>query len=187
MSAPSKAAKPGTDAENRRGFLKRACAGIIGAVLGIVPIGAGLNFWLNPLRRKAVDSGRVRVTALEALPDDGIPRKFQVVASKVDAWNKFTDIPVGAVYLRRLKEGRVEAFNAVCPHAGCFVNFKPERGVYSCPCHESTFNVTGQIENPASPSPRGLDSLEVEVREGKEVWVKFQNFQAGTAKKVPIG
>jgi hypothetical protein len=31
-----------------------------------------------------------------------------------------------------------------------------------------------------------MDQLEVEVRGGKEVWVKFQNFRAGVAKKIPV-
>jgi len=171
---------------DRRGFLKRACAGFIGALLGLVPLGAGLNFLLDPLRRKGGSNSPVRVTSLEALPDDGVPRRFEVVATKVDAWNKFTDLPVGAVYLRRLKEGRIEAFSATCPHAGCSVGFDASKGVYSCPCHQSTFTIAGQIENRSSPAPRGLDSLEVELRAGKEVWVKFQNFQAGRPEKVPV-
>jgi hypothetical protein len=33
---------------------------------------------------------------------------------------------------------------------------------------------------------RGMDALEVEIRNTKEVWVKFQDFQAGHAEKVPI-
>ena len=33
---------------------------------------------------------------------------------------------------------------------------------------------------------RVVDSLDVELRHGKEVWVKFQNFQAGRADKVPV-
>jgi hypothetical protein len=30
-----------------------------------------------------------------------------------------------------------------------------------------------------------LDALDVELR-GDEVWVKFQNFQAGHAEKIPV-
>jgi menaquinol-cytochrome c reductase iron-sulfur subunit len=172
--------------EDRRGFIKRACAGIIGAVLGLVPIGAGLNFLFDPLRRKSSPAGTVRVATLDALPDDGLPRRFQVVATKVDAWNKFTDIPVGAIYLRRVKDGPIEAFNASCPHAGCSVNFEPDGKVYSCPCHKSTFNISGAILDKSSPASRGLDSLEVELRGGKEIWVRFQNFQAGRPEKVPV-
>jgi len=142
--------------------------------------------FFDPLRRKSAGNGKVRVTSLEALPDDGVPRKFPVLASRIDAWNKYHEVPIGAVYLRRTSEGKVQAFNVVCPHAGCFVDFLPERGSFLCPCHNSTFAVTGRIDNPTSPAPRGLDSLETEVRDGKEVWVQFQNFQPGRPEKIPV-
>jgi Rieske Fe-S protein len=115
-----------------------------------------------------------------------MPHKFPVLATRVDAWNKFTQVPIGAVYLRRTAEGQVSALNVVCPHAGCFVDFLPERSLFLCPCHNSTFTVAGRIGDRASPAPRGLDALEVELRNEKEVWVKFQNFQAGRAEKIPV-
>lgn len=170
----------------RREFLKKMLATLIGVVLGLVPVGAGLAVLFDPLRRKSVGSDAIRVTTLDALPDDGVPRKFPVLATRVDAWNKFSETPIGAVYLRRTSDGKLQAFNVVCPHAGCFVDFLPDRGRYLCPCHNSTFTVTGKIDDPASPAPRGLDALELEVRNQKEVWVKFQNFQAGRAEKVPV-
>jgi menaquinol-cytochrome c reductase iron-sulfur subunit len=171
---------------DRRGFFKQVVAGIISVVLGLIPVGAGLAVFLDPLRRKSAASGAVRLASLEALPNDGIPRKFPVIAARVDAWNKFTETAIGAVYLRRTADGKVQAFNASCPHAGCFVDFKPTEGHYLCPCHNSTFTVAGSIGDRSSPAPRGLDTLTVEVRDGKEVWVKFQNFQAGRPDKVPV-
>jgi Rieske Fe-S protein len=168
----------------RRSFFKSFLATVIGALLGVVPIAAGLQVLLDPLRRKTAISSAIRVASLEALPDDGIPRKFPVLADRVDAWNKFTQIPIGAVYLRRTGN-QVQALNAVCPHAGCNVDFLQDRNAYLCPCHNSTFTVAGQIGNPSSPAARGLDSLDVELR-GNEVWVKFQNFEAGRAEKIPV-
>jgi quinol---cytochrome c reductase iron-sulfur subunit, bacillus type len=173
-------------APTRRGFIKEFLASAIGVLLGLVPLGAGLTVLLDPLRRRASDSGAVRVATLDALPADGQPRKFPVLATRVDAWNTFNQVPIGAVYLRRTADGQVQAFNVVCPHAGCFVDFLPERGRYLCPCHNSTFTIAGKIDDPSSPAPRGLDSLVVQVREGNEIWVKFQNFQAGRAEKVPV-
>ena len=69
-------------------------------------------------------SGLTRVTTLDSIPNDGLPRKFPIIASRTDAWNKFPDAPIGAIYLRRTGEKKVEALNVVCPHAGCFVDFK---------------------------------------------------------------
>ena len=182
MAEPPASAKSGC----RRDFFTRLFAGVIGTILGLVPLASGVLVFLDPLRRKASSTGALRVTTLEAVPDDGIPRKFPVLATRVDAWNKFSETPVGAVYLRRTSDGKLQAFNVVCPHAGCFVDFLPERGRYLCPCHNSTFTLAGKIDDPKSPSPRGLDSLEAEVRNGKEIWVKFQNFEAGHAEKIPV-
>ena len=39
--------------------------------------------------------------------------------------------------------------------------------------------------SPGSPAPRGLDELEVEIRNKSEVWVKFRNFRAGVPEKIP--
>jgi menaquinol-cytochrome c reductase iron-sulfur subunit len=174
---------PSTD---RRGFFKKILASAIGAVLGLVPVCAGLTVFLDPLRRKASARGFVEVTTLDALPDDGVPRKFPVLASRTDAWNKFAQVPIGAVYLRRTHDGKLQAFNVVCPHAGCFVDFLADRGSYLCPCHNSTFTVDGKIADRSSPAPRALDSLEVELRNGRELWVKFQNYQSGRAEKIPV-
>jgi Rieske Fe-S protein len=187
MNEPNKNnLQPPLPGDDRRGFFRRVSAILIGAILTLVPAGAGLTVLLDPLRKRKGSTGLVRVANLDALPDDGIPRRFQVLSTKVDAWNKFAETPIGAVYLRRLKEGQVQAFNAVCPHAGCLVDFAADPGVYTCPCHKSTFNVSGRIEDRSSPASRGLDSLVVDVRNNKEIWVKFQNFEAGRPDKVPV-
>ncbi len=179
-------ANTGSPPSGRRDFFKKIFAGCIGALLALFPVGAGLAVFLDPLRRKSAATGTLRVATLDALPNDGIPRKFPVLATRVDAWNKFNRVPIGAVYLRRTADNQLQAFNVVCPHAGCFVDFLPDRGHYLCPCHNSTFTLAGKIQDPSSPAPRGLDSLPVEVRNQKEVWVKFQNFQAGRAEKIPV-
>src|SRR5438128_1010796 len=133
----------------RRDFLKGILATVIGAILGLIPLGAGMVFFLDPLRRKFSASNAVRVTSLEALPNDGIPRKFAVLATRVDAWSSSKETPIGAVYLRRTDDGQVHAFNVVCPHAGCFVDFLPDRAVFLCPCHNSRFNLAGKVDDPA--------------------------------------
>src|SRR5262249_22598336 len=128
----------------------------------------------------------LRVTSLRSVPEDGLPRKFSVVSSHVDAWNRDPAVLVGAVYLRRTGANTVQAFNVVCPHAGCFVDFVPARKNYICPCHNSAFGLDGKISDPRSPSPRGLDELEVQIRNDNEVWVKFQNYLAGHERKIPV-
>lgn len=152
----------------------------------LVPIAAGVTVLTDPLRRKALVGQKVFVTSLDSLPKDGVPQKFAILASRIDAWNKFPNAPVGAVYLRRTGDNQVEALNVVCPHAGCFVDFRQEKRDFFCPCHNSSFELNGKIADPRSPAPRGMDSLAVELRNGNEVWVQFQNFQTGRSAKVPV-
>ena len=173
---------------DRRGFFKQALAIIIGSVASFVPLIAGLRTFFDPLKGKngaaSLNAALVKVTNLAALPSDGVPRKFPVLADKTDAWNRFVNVPIGAVYLRRTANDQVEALNVVCPHAGCFVDFLPERGNFMCPCHNSLFTVEGKLADSKSPSPRALDSLRVEVKDGL-VFVAFQNFEAARPDKVP--
>ncbi len=171
---------------DRRGFFKKFLAVVLSGVSTLVPVAAGLAVFFDPLRRKSSRNAFVRVATLDSLPNDAVPRKFPVLADRVDAWNKFSNVPVGAVYLRRTAEDKVEALNVVCPHAGCFVDFKSERGKFICPCHNSVFALDGKIADTSSPAARGLDTLDVELRYGKEIWVKFQNFRAGHAEKIPV-
>ncbi len=169
----------------RRDFFARFAAIVIGGIVGIVPAAAALLVFLDPLRRKNKGvEGAVRVASLSALPNDGKPHKFPVIASRTDAWNKFPETPIGAVYLRRTGEKQIEALHVVCPHAGCFVDFVPSRACFLCPCHNSTFAIDGAIDDPKSPSPRGLDTLPVEIR-GEDIFVKFQNFRSGVREKIP--
>lgn len=177
---------PSSPAPDRRSFLTKAAAIVIGGLITLVPAAAGLFVFFDPLRRKSASGGAVLVASLGSLPENGEPRKFPVLATKVDAWNRSPNVPIGAVYLQRFKDGQVRALNVVCPHAGCFVDFRPAQGHYHCPCHDSTFAPDGKVLDPKSPSPRPLDDLKVEIRNGTEIWVTFQNFRAGTPEKIPV-
>lgn len=172
------------DCEPRRSFIKEAAAILVGAIVTLVPTAAGLFVWMDPIRRRSggASAGFSRITALAALPNDGTPRKFTVHADRVDAWTRTPAVPVGAVYLRRTGDREVEALQTICPHAGCFVDYRPDARDFLCPCHNSTFAISGAINDPKSPSPRPMDTLPVELREG-EVWVRFENFQAGHREK----
>ncbi len=173
--------------EPRRGFFVKFLAVVIGSVAGLVPVAAGLAVWLDPMRRTSGGGQFLRITSLNSLPDDGVPRKFPVLADRQDAWNSNANQPVGAVYLRRLPATEiVEAFNAYCPHAGCYVAFLNDRNEYQCPCHTSQFTIEGRRIMPCV-SPRDLDSLPCELRpagDDKVVYVQFINYYSGTAEKI---
>ena len=178
---------------DRRGFIKGAsCA--IGAAIGVVPMAAGVRMALDPLSRKgiAADAEFVRLAEVSDL-EAGVPRKFAIVEDKRDKWSRYKDVPVGAVYLLLVEKGedskssepKVIAYNTVCPHLGCFVDYRPKQQDYFCPCHDSNFALDGTLKK--GVSPRGMDTLEVEIRNGSEVWVKFQRFKANTKEKIVIG
>lgn len=169
--------------DSRRGFLAKAIALVCGGLATMVPVGAGLWAFLDPLRRSAGVAKFLPVTDLAAIPDDGVPRQYPVITDRVDAWTGFAAEPVGAVYLRREKGAKeVQALSATCPHAGCFVEMEPTGRCFRCPCHNSTFTLDGGIVAP-SPSPRAMDALDCRVGKNGEVEVKWQRFRAGIAGK----
>jgi quinol---cytochrome c reductase iron-sulfur subunit, bacillus type len=176
----------------RRNFFTRASAVILGGIAAVFPFAVGLFTFADPLRRRANGEGDgfIRIASLSAVPDDGVPQQFPVVADRVDAWNRLPNEAIGVVYLvRKSGQEAPTAFNAICPHAGCFVTHSATRNLFQCPCHNSSFALDGSIIQP-SPSPRVMDKLECTIREagaGKEVWVKFQNYLAGRQDQIPIG
>jgi quinol---cytochrome c reductase iron-sulfur subunit, bacillus type len=182
FSSPGDAASRATDAIERRGFFSRSGAIVIGGLIGLVPAATALAVFFDPLRRNGRSGKFIRVAPVSAVPDDGVPRQFPVVAERVDAWNRSLE-PVGAVYLRRQPGAAVpECLSATCPHAGCFVAYDGVTKTFRCPCHNSSFEPDGAII-PPSPSPRAMDALACEVRQD-EVLVKFENFYAGKAEKI---
>jgi menaquinol-cytochrome c reductase iron-sulfur subunit len=189
-SRPTNASAPSA-ADDRRGFFTKLAATAIGSLLGLVPLASGLAVFLDPLRRRSTSQGLLRVASLDSVPDDGIARQFPVVADRTDAWNRYPEEPIGAVYLRREPGSTVvQCFNAICPHAGCFVEFNIPNKQFQCPCHDSNFQPDGtRIDPEHCPSPRDLDALQVDaakLAEG-EVWVEFKNYIAGSPEKKERG
>jgi menaquinol-cytochrome c reductase iron-sulfur subunit len=178
-----------TAGATRRGII----ATLIGGLISVFPFAAGVFTFFDPLRKRGettADDGPgqlVRITTVAAVPDDGVPRQFPVIADRQDAWTRHPNEAIGAVYLRRQAgSNEVEAFNATCPHAGCFVGFNRARNVYQCPCHDSAFKVEGQFE--FGPSPRDLDKLDAEIRQAddqQEVWVRYVDYLTGIKEKIP--
>lgn len=85
------------------------------------------------------------------------------------------DIPVGGalvvekgpdgkpVVLARPRDGEVVAFSAICTHKGCTVTAQGDGIV--CPCHGSTYDLTGR--NTGGPAPSPLPAVEVTVVDGE--------------------
>ena len=144
----------------------------------IAPVVAGLIAFLNPLHEKRRETVMTLVTKLAVLPESGAPRRFTIEADRVDGWTTHVNSPIGSVYLRRTGDDGVAALNVVCPHADCFVGVADDERSFACPCHGSSFNLDGTIADPSSPSPRRMDVLEVEIRNGDEILGASSEFPA---------
>ena len=187
-------------AETRRNILVEGVTAIVSFLLIAVPSTLAGLFFMDPIlrKRKSDDGGgedmagfiKLDLTA-DAIPADGTPVAVTVKSDLVDAWNRFKDVPVGSIWLRRSSEGAIQVFNAICPHLGCSVNFRRSENDFFCPCHTSAFSLDGAKTNEVPP--RDMDSLElktatdgVPASDGLELWVKFQNFKGATSEKVPV-
>ena len=182
---------PDASIGERRSFFAKMAALVIGGIVSVFPLASGLLVFCDPLRRKGDNTGFLRIATLDSLPDDGIPRRFPVIADRTDAWNTYLNEPVGSVFLRR-EQGSVTvtAFQATCPHMGCYVDYQIDDSRFKCPCHGSLFEPDGaRIDPETCPSPRDLDALTVDPERLKqgEIWVDFKNFRAATPERVEIG
>ena len=70
------------------------------------------------------------------------------------------------VYLMWSKEG-FKALSAKCPHLGCTVNFDGVFQTFKCPCHGSTFNLSGTWVS--GPAGRNLQSLPAKKTPGGNI------------------
>jgi Rieske Fe-S protein len=179
----------------RRGWLMQFLGVSCALISAAIPVGGSLAFFLAPItkgKKEAQSDDFLKITTLDTLADDGKVQQFPVIKDMIDAWNKFPNSPVGSVFLRKLGADKIQAFNAKCPHLGCFIQFESMQKGFACHCHAASFKLTGEkvvatekgdkVEN---VSPRGMDELEVEIRNTNEVWVKFQNFRSGITEKIP--
>jgi Rieske Fe-S protein len=157
-----------------------ALATLVGVAIA-VPAAAFLTF---PTRKRTVFGGDepLDVAKLDALPE-GKPVRVTVTAPmRRDAWTSIPDVTLGACWLVRSGES-VRAMSTVCPHAGCAIDWDERGKSFVCPCHDSRFSLVG--ERQSGPSPRPMDALDVDVKEGR-VAVAWRRFKTATSKKEPV-
>lgn len=184
------------DEAGRRDFLQKAGSVVLGGAMMAAPAAIGLRVVASPLFGDKANGVLARLTTLDAILPGGPPQAFKVVADKKDAWTTYKDLPLGLVYAQRDEKGDLTVFSAICPHAGCAVEYRKSGAIgsqemgehYYCPCHTSAFDLAGEIATDGSPAKRGLDTLEVDEEKlaAGEVWVRFRKFKAGVAEKKAI-
>lgn len=76
-----------------------------------------------------------------------------------------TPIPQGQFYMACLENGGLLALSKKCTHLGCAVPWNEEQQRFVCPCHGSTFSITGEVLS--APAPRPLDIYPVRIEDGQ--------------------
>jgi nitrite reductase/ring-hydroxylating ferredoxin subunit len=56
----------------------------------------------------------------------------------------------------RDSETTAHAFESICPHEGCPVNYAADKHKIECPCHDAFFDLQGKVLQ--GPPPRGLET-----------------------------
>jgi cytochrome b6-f complex iron-sulfur subunit len=140
--------KPSLTSPDRRRFLNR-----IWAFFGIAAVAEfgwlGLSFMNSRKERN-------RPTKTESIVTAGSVEKFPPAT--------VTAIPLGQFYLACLADGSFLALSRTCTHLGCSVPWDREKNKFVCPCHGSTFSMSGEVLT--APAPRPLDTYPVRIENG---------------------
>lgn len=129
----------------RRSFLNRIWAGL--GLVALAELVWLVVSFLRPGKPKA------RSGDFGAVVDCGAVEGF--------AKGSVAAFPRGRFYLCRLEDGGFLALSRQCTHLGCTVPWDDEAKVFRCPCHGSTFDITGSVVT--SPAPRALDLYPVTI------------------------
>lgn len=140
----SKNKKP-TDPSSRRSFLT-----ILWTVLGIAAIVELIAVVVTFLKRgKAEKISGEPEGIIEAGYADGF------------AAGSVTANIQGRFYLCRMEDGGFLALSSQCTHLGCTIPWDEREKRFACPCHGSSFDITGSVITP--PAPRPLDRYPVHI------------------------
>ncbi len=97
-------------------------------------------------------------------PGDSAEQKEKVInAGNIDKYpvSSVTANIMGKFYLCRMEDGGFIALSSKCTHLGCTVPWDDKEKRFICPCHGSTFDITGAVI--ISPAPRPLNMYPVHI------------------------
>ncbi|HSF15490.1 MAG TPA: Rieske (2Fe-2S) protein [Vicinamibacteria bacterium] len=140
-----------SEGQNRRTFVEWLLGiGVMGSLVSFLyPV---LRFVIPPPVAEAIELNVVAATLGEIPPNSG--KIF-----------KFGRRPA---LLINTPAGELRAFDGICTHLNCTVQYRQDFGQVWCACHNGFYDLTGK--NIAGPPPRPLPRLEVQVR-GEEIVV----------------
>lgn len=162
----------------RRTFLRSG--GVAAGVAGVAVLTGGLSAWAA-LRRSSSSTASATALGPTATPSAGASAATGPTASATASatptspgtqLGPASSVPVGQAasftdsngggpaYVVQPTKGQFKAFSAICPHAGCTVNFSGSGFV--CPCHGSQFDAaTGAVLS--GPASSGLPAIPITV------------------------
>lgn len=172
-----------TDDPDRRKFLKVATCALGGGV-GLVVAAPALRLLVDPAGKTTVTTPRepLDLGMIDRFRVGAEPRRVEIVAPVVkDAWNSARNVVLGAAFVRRTADTKVEALSSVCPHLGCAVGWDQGAGNFLCPCHDSRFAVGG--DRISGPAERGLDPLPVTLTKDGRLQLVWKRFKLDTPSR----
>ncbi len=168
--------------KGRRNFLK-ICSVALSSLIGVAYAVPLIRSFISPALRQTV-SGSTGLLELGSVGgcQVNVPTKVKIKDVKTDAWTKFPPTEIGAVWIVMDEAREFTAFTSICPHLGCGIDWDNNSGKFICPCHDSYFDIEGKVLS--GPSPRGMDTLETEIKDGK-IFVKYRKMRLGISEKMP--
>jgi len=120
-----------------------------------------LNSGPAPARTPATGGA---ATATPAPAPAGTTLLGSVKGMPVNSAAQYTDPSSGdPALLIRMPDGHFVAYDAVCTHAGCTVQYDPSQREIACPCHGAVFDPAHGAQVLAGPAPQPLATLHVRV------------------------
>jgi menaquinol-cytochrome c reductase iron-sulfur subunit len=157
---------------SRRSFV----ASFVGAFAGLVAtvIGAPmLKYILYPVQTVSAARKWTEVGDVSEFDKLDAPVTKTIALTQRDGWREV--VTPQPVYVTRTAEGKLQILSPICPHLGCSVAWRENQNKFVCPCHGGQFDADGK--HLSGPPPRGLDTLDVQVKDGK-LQVQFQYFRS---------
>ena len=177
LAAPPVAGPEAGETLDRRTFLRRAqIAGLVvagglgasavtawaGRLLSASGGGAGTVASLPPPGR-GPGGGTATTRPRDGSPATGNPGGVAIgpaSAVPVGGVAAFTDPGArNPAFVVQPTAGRYAAFSAICPHAGCRVQYSDTQGEFVCPCHGARFDKAGSVLR--GPATRSLSPITV--------------------------
>lgn len=147
-AAAAKAGPAEDESASRRTFLNRLWAGL-GLLALVEMIFVGVAFFRRgkPKTTTVSDAAVVTCGAVD-----------QYAPGSVTAFVR------GRFYLARLGDGGFLALSRQCTHLGCTLPWDEAAQRFACPCHASTFDITGAVINTPATRSLNLYPLTIENR-----------------------